>query len=54
MTDGPLNVPLNLFSMQHGLVVAQRKRFDLKKFDGHNLVKASMEDKCPPLCPLGF
>lgn len=52
MMDGLMDSPLNLFPVQ--LAVAHRKRFDFKKFDGHNLVKASVEDKCPPLCPLGF
>lgn len=54
MIDGLMNLLMILFSVQRRLAVAHRKRFDFKKFDGHNLVKASVEDKCPPLCPLGF
>lgn len=47
-------VVLNQISVQQRLVVAQRKMFDFKKFDGHSLVNASAEDKCPPLRPLAF
>lgn len=54
MIDGLMMVVINLISVQQRLVVANRKMFDFRKFDGHSLVKASLEDECPPLCPLGL
>lgn len=54
MIDGLMTVVINLISVQQRLLVAHRKMFDFRKFDGHSLVKASLEDKCCPLRPLGL
>lgn len=54
MIDGLMTVVINLISVQQRLVVVHRKMFDFRNFDGHSLVKASLEDKCPPLRPLGL
>lgn len=54
MIDGLMTVVINLISVQQRLVVAHRKMFDFRKFDGHSLVKASLGDKFPPFRPLGL